>query len=134
MRQEQFEKEAFIFKIDEVAETMYVVQSGQVDVQTYIETRETQNSRQKFIIEKLFRGSIINHNSVLMNDGIDTDAQCFNQVNVFTMDTETITRMRKDFRVLDTALEVQEKKLVGGNAREPALDYILKDPATRVYF
>lgn len=42
--------------------------------------------------------------------------------------------MRKKYAKFDQAMENQIEKLCSPNVKEPALDYILKDPATRVYF
>ena len=46
------------------------------------------------MIERLYRGSVVNHNSFLMNDGIDTYAKCKQTVSVYVIDIETIKRLR----------------------------------------
>ena len=68
---------------------MYVVQSGLVEI---VHTMD--KGKQEFVIEKLYRGSILNHNSFLMNDGIDTDAKCRTSVSIFSIHIDTIKYMR----------------------------------------
>jgi len=50
--------------------------------------------KEEFVIEKLYRGSILNHNSFLMNDGIDTDAKCKTAVSIFSIHIDKIKHMR----------------------------------------
>jgi hypothetical protein len=63
-----------------------------------------------------------------MNDGIDTDAKCKTTVSVFYIHINTIKYLRQKHLELDQALTKLEIKLVNPNAKEPALDYIIKDP------
>jgi len=63
-----------------------------------------------------------------MNDVIDTDARCETTVSVFIMNIEKIKQMRSKHIILDHALLKQEVKMLNPNAREPALDYIIRDP------
>lgn len=66
-----------------------------------------------------------------MKDGIDTDAICTTSVSLFFIHIDTINRMRQKHYDLDKALERKEMQLVNPNAKEPALDYIIKDPVCR---
>lgn len=43
-----------------------------------------------FIIERLQRGSIINHRSFMVNDEIDTDYVCKDKVSVYSLTTEMV--------------------------------------------
>ena len=69
---------------------MYVIQSGLVEVVHNMDVK----SKKEFVIERLYRGSVINHNSFLMNDGIDTDAKCKTIVSVFYIHIDTINFLR----------------------------------------
>jgi hypothetical protein len=69
-----------------------------------------------------------------MKDGIDTDAVCQTSVSMFYIHIDTINRMRQKHYDLDKALERKEMQLVNPNAKEPALDYIIKDPICRQYY
>lgn len=69
-----------------------------------------------------------------MSDGIDTDAICLTAVTAFSISIDTLSRMRQKHYDLDKDLEKKEMQLVNPKAKEPALDYIIKDPTCRVYF
>ena len=56
---------------------------------------------EEFVIERLYRGSVVNHNSFLMNDDIDTDAKCMSAVNVYVMSLATVTNLRNRHFDLD---------------------------------
>lgn len=131
MQLRQIEQGAMVYQLDTASEEMFVVQSGQIDILQYI---KSQGNEEPFVIEKLYRGSVINHNSFLMKDGIDTDAICTTSVSVFYIHIDTINRMRQKHYDLDKALERKEMVLVNPNAKEPALDYIIKDPTCRQYY
>ena len=88
---------------------------------------------QEFVIERLFRGSVINHNSFILNDQIDTDAKCKTVVTVYCIDYDTVKRLRKKIIELDYALRKLEIKLIAMDI-EPALDYIIVDPVCRTQF
>ena len=110
---------------------MYVIQSGLVEVRHYMERKY---NGEEFVIEKLYRGSIVNHNSFLMNDGIDTDAICRTVVTVYSIHINNLNIMRQKYIELDEALQNQERILLNPNAKEPALDYIIVDPYIRTQF
>ena len=74
------------------SEEMYVIQSGLVEICHNLEKKN--GEEKEFVIERLYRGSVVNHNSFLMNDGIDTYAKCKQTVSVYVIDIETIKRLR----------------------------------------
>ena len=80
-----------------------------------------------FVLEKLYRGSIVNHNSFLMNDDMDTDALCITSLNVYYIHIDRVNILREKYVELDQALDVIERDLVDINKREPAIDYIVVD-------
>uniref|UniRef100_A0A7S3CT47 Cyclic nucleotide-binding domain-containing protein n=1 Tax=Strombidium rassoulzadegani TaxID=1082188 RepID=A0A7S3CT47_9SPIT len=128
MKQKQIEKNSFLYKMDTCSEEMYLIQSGLVEIVHKLDKGE------EFVIERLYRGSILNHNSFLMNDGIDTDAKCKSTVSFFCIDINKIKYLRQKHIELDQALTKQELILVNPNAREPALDYIIQDPYSNQHF
>lgn len=69
-----------------------------------------------------------------MKDGIDTDAVCVTSVSLFYIHIDAINSMRQKYYDLEKALEKKEMQLVNPKAKEPALDYIIKDPVCRKYF
>ena len=70
------------------------------------------SGKYEFIIERLYRGSIINHNSFLMDDEMDTDARCANNVSVYFLTIEKLKLLRSKHVELDQALEKQELLLL----------------------
>lgn len=107
---------------------MYIIQSGVVEIVAQM------GDGKNFIVEKLYRGSILNHNSFLMDDGIDTDAICTKPVSCFVMHIDDVDKLRKKDQDCERVLLSQEMKLVNPKRAEPALDYILKDPIGNKYF
>jgi hypothetical protein len=83
---------------------------------------------EEFVIDRLYRQSVVNQNSFILNDGIDTDAKCKTNVNVYTMNADIVGALRKKYLILDKALTKVEQVLIYENNEEPALDYIIKDP------
>lgn len=82
MKRRELEIGSLLYQIDTNSEEMYLIQSGKVEI-----THFMQGTRgEEFLIEKLERGSIVNHNSFLMNDGIDTNAYCRTSVSVYCLD------------------------------------------------
>jgi len=108
---------------------MFVIQSGLVEI-----THTFDKGKGEFIIEKLYRGSVVNHNSFLMNDGIDTNAICRNTTSIFYIHINKITEMRQKYMELDQALQAQERILLNPKGKEPALDYIICDPYNRTQY
>lgn len=53
LQKQNFEKDGYLFKIDDVATKMYIIQSGTVEI-------EHTADGERFVIEKLGRGCILN--------------------------------------------------------------------------
>jgi CRP-like cAMP-binding protein len=60
---------------------MFIIQTGMVDIMHSVEG-------EPFAIERLYRGSIINHHAFLLNDEIDTDARCIATTSIFSLEFE----------------------------------------------
>ena len=69
-----------------------------------------------------------------MSDGIDTDAICRTAVSFFYIDINKVKQLRTKHIELDQQLTQKEMQLVNPNAREPALDYIIKDPYSNSHY
>lgn len=130
MKHKQLEKGSYLYKLDTYSSEMYLIQSGLVEVSHELKTLKDK----EFIIERLYRGSIVNHNSFLLNDGIDTNAKCRDTVSIYYIHIDTIKQLRAKYITLDQALESQERVLVKPGVREPALDYIICDPYSHEQF
>jgi signal-transduction protein with cAMP-binding, CBS, and nucleotidyltransferase domain len=98
MRRKTFEEGKLLYQMDTNSKHMYVIQSGLVEIVHKLD------KGQEFVIERLYRHSVINHNSFILDDGIDTDAKCKTIVTAYYMDIETVKRLRRRFIELDKAL------------------------------
>ena len=84
MERHTYEKNSFICEKDKLADRLYLIQDGIVEVAIkYDRRREEQN----FVIERLGRGAIINHRSFMVTDDADTDFVCRTMVSVFSLTT-----------------------------------------------
>ena len=83
------ERGSFLSSIGENSSAMYVLQSGLVEITHKLDKGE------EFVIERLYRSSIINHNSFLMNDPIDTDAKCKTQVRFYELNVSDLEKVKK---------------------------------------
>lgn len=77
---------------------MFIIQSGVVQITHYVEG-------EPFIIERLYRGSIINHRSFLLNDDNDTDGICATLVSAFALDYNDLQMIRNKVGDLDTEIK-----------------------------
>jgi CRP-like cAMP-binding protein len=75
-KQETFEKGAFLFKEKDLSNAMFLIKSGIVEITCKVEAHD-------LVIERLYRGSIINHRSFLLADVIDINARCASTVTLF---------------------------------------------------
>jgi CRP-like cAMP-binding protein len=63
---------------------MFIIQSGVVEIMHTVEG-------QAFIIERLYRESILNHQSFLLADDNDANAKCVTTVSVFVLEFDDLT-------------------------------------------
>lgn len=99
---------------------MYIIQSGLVEITHYVED-------EPFVIERLYRGSVLNHRSFLLNDENDTDGKCESTVSVFYIDYADMEQVRSRISQLNIEIKKIEGQLLG-NPNPIALDYIIKVP------
>lgn len=59
---QHYEKGQVIFETDNEADAVFIIQNGMVEIYT------TMEGEVDFIIERLYRGSVINHKSFLLRD------------------------------------------------------------------
>jgi hypothetical protein len=85
-----------------------------------------------FIIERLERGSIINHRSFMVEDDIDTDYLCKDKVSVFVLSTQLVLDVMKSRRDLSKVFESVEKEVLLMK-EEIAVDYIFHNLNFRDY-
>jgi CRP-like cAMP-binding protein len=82
-----------------------------------------------FVIERLYRGSVINHRSFITEDKIDVNARCQMPVTLFYITWNKMSEIKESSPKLAEKIEDVEFKLV--NKDNPiALDYIISRDAT----
>ena len=89
MKKMNFEKDGYLFKIDDTATRMYIIQHGEVHIEHMVED-------EVFVIEKLTRGCILNHRGFLFADQNDTNARCTTTVTVFALEIDDLENIRKN--------------------------------------
>lgn len=92
MERETFEKGSILCKKDEVADRLFLIQEGIVEIASKYDRRRED---QYFIIERLGRGAIINHRSFLIKDDADTDFLCRTTVSVYYLTYKTMKEVKK---------------------------------------
>jgi CRP-like cAMP-binding protein len=55
-----------------------------------VEIYTTMDNGVDFIIERLYRGSIINHRSFLLRDKLDVNARCATPVSIYSVSLDKI--------------------------------------------
>lgn len=68
--QETFERDTIISSEKEKVKRLYIVKNGIVEITVKVDGV-------KLLVEKLYRGSIMNHRSFLVGDVSDVQASCF---------------------------------------------------------
>ena len=123
MKIKSFDKGDYLYKNEETSNELYLIQSGQCWIQQEMDSQKGGI----FVVEKLYRGSIINHNSFLMNDEMDTDALCKSNLHAYCIHIDQVNLLRQKYIEFDEALDLIERDLVDESKREPAIDYIIQD-------
>ena len=106
-----------IFKTDEVAKVMFILQNGIVEILTQMDKGVD------FVIERLFRGAVINHRSFLLNDQIDVSARCVTPVSLFYLDVDDLQHVREKDPMLNREIQRIEDEMIN-KENAIALDYI----------
>ena len=78
---------------------MFILQNGIVEILT------SMDKGVDFVIERLFRGAVINHRSFLLNDQIDVSARCVTPVSLFYLDVDDLQAVREKDPNLDREIQ-----------------------------
>ena len=120
MERQTYDQGSFICKKDEPAEKMFLIQDGIVEVSVPYDRRR---EGEKFVIERLGRGAIINHSSFMIRDDADTDFVCRTIVSCFTLSNEKLREVERKRQDL-TAQRLAVKRDLYSPLYPLALDYI----------
>ncbi len=86
-KQDTCDKGTYIFKEGETSNGLFIVKSGIIEILVRVEGYE-------LAIERLYRGSIINHNAFLIGDVCDISARCIDTQTLFYLPYEQMDRIR----------------------------------------
>ena len=86
MERVTYEKDHLLCKKDDIATKMFIIQDGIVEVAC----KYAPKIEEQFVIERLGRGSIINHRSFMLEDDADTDFRCLTSVSCFELSAEKL--------------------------------------------
>ncbi|CDW83695.1 cyclic nucleotide-binding protein [Stylonychia lemnae] len=115
--QETFDRGAFLFKESEQSNAMFVVKNGIVEISCQIENQE-------LVIERLYRGSIINHRSFLVADKSDISCKCAQTMTLFYLTFDQIKRLRmKNSKLNQEILAIESS--VKAKENPYIIDYIM---------
>lgn len=80
MKPVSYEKGEKLFSTGDTSETMYIIYHGVIEIVS------TMDSGVDFEIERLYRGSVINHRSFLLNDEIDVTGKTSSNAQLFSFE------------------------------------------------
>lgn len=95
----KFDKGAKIFSVDETSRMMQIIQNGMVEVYT------TMDNGVEFVIERLYRGSVINHRSFISEDKIDVNARCQMPVTLFYILWDKMKKITEECPILQKKID-----------------------------
>lgn len=114
----KFDKGSKIFEKDEIANVLWLIEGGMVEIYTQMDRGV------EFVIERLYRGSVINHRSFITEDKIDINARCFMPVTLFFIKLDKMKEIMQACPKLQKNVDEVEIMLI--NRDNPiALDYII---------
>lgn len=100
MRPLFFEKGHVIAKEMTSADSIYIVANGCLELYTEFEGNE-------FVIERLYKGTIINQRSFLMEDIIYVNIRAIQNSRLLQLNSEMIEEMRSNFSDFDKAISME---------------------------
>jgi CRP-like cAMP-binding protein len=116
-KQETTDKGTYIFKEGETSNGLFLVKSGIIEILVRVEGYQ-------LAIERLYRGSIINHNAFLIGDICDISARCIDTQTLFYLSYETIDKIRMKHPQLSNSVDALRKK-TALNKNPFIIDYIM---------
>ena len=97
-KQETCDRDTYIFKERELSTGVFIVKNGIIEISVKVEGQE-------LAIERLYRGSVINHNAFLIHDICDVSGRCIDTMTMFYLTYEDMERIKT--RHADLSLDVE---------------------------
>lgn len=114
------EKGQILQNIDEDADTMYVVLNGMIELYTYFE-------EQIFVLERLWRGSVMNYRTFFQEYEAQVCSRCMTKTIVLELSYEKMVALTKHHESMENKFLKFEKQILKEKKSYP-LDYILNLP------
>ena len=83
-----YEKEETVLEEDHSADSLLFIEEGCLEVYTHFEANE-------FVIERLFRGSALNHRAFFMKDSMYVNIRCCKEAKVLELPLESMKEIIK---------------------------------------
>jgi CRP-like cAMP-binding protein len=115
--QETCDKGTYIFREGDRSAAVFIVKSGILEILVRVEGFE-------IAIERLYRGSIINHNAFLIGDICDISGRCIDTQTIFFLNFEKINQIRMKHPELSNQIDKQRAS-VSGKENPYIIDYIM---------
>ena len=130
---ENFEKDSIVLQTNNQADKIYFIEEGQVELYTSFEGNE-------FVIERLDRGSVINHRAFFIQDNMYVNIRCKVESKLLSLTQENMRQIIQKYESESVGrnLLIYQNKILKQERKYP-LDYIsqplnpklVADPALR---
>lgn len=115
------EKGEVIQSVGEDADTMFLVLNGKIELYTYFEGHE-------FILERLWRGSVLNYRTFFQEYEAQVFSRCVSKTTILELTYQSMIALTKHHEELEKKFLKFEKQILKDNDKSYPLDYILNLP------
>ena len=124
LKSKQFEKDEMVLAEDNNADSLLFIEEGCLEVYTHFEANE-------FIIERLYRGSALNHRAYFMKDNMYVNIRCSKEAKVLELSLESMKEIiaRHAEKKFSNEMLYFQNRILKQERKFP-LDYIMKVPRT----
>ena len=81
LKSKQYEKDEVVLAEDHNADSLLFIEEGILEVYTHFEANE-------FVLERLYRGSAVNHRAYFMKDSMYVNVRCAKEAKILTLSLE----------------------------------------------
>ena len=87
MKPRFYEKDAVIYNPETRTQELLLIEYGVIEIFTYFEGNE-------FILERLYRGTVLNHRNIFMEDNNYVYAKCRTDVNILCLHLDKLNELK----------------------------------------
>ena len=116
------EKGNEILNENNLSDAVYFIEDGEIEVYTTFEKNE-------FVLETLYRGSVINQRAIFMQDTMYVNMRCAADVKLLKLEHNTMKKLIEKYedRSFGRELLIYQNKLLKKESKFP-VDYVLHVP------